>query len=107
MAMFGLGRERSMVLGKIVRAIGFVSSATIFLWLTGLEIFYSAKRPPVPRPEQGWTVPLQWTHTSYGTPRENEQLLRLFDWGWYLGMVGFAGEGIRKLQEKYEPWKRK
>ena len=76
----------------------------VFLWSFGLIGYYSFKRPREPIPERGWTKRLQWTHGSYGTPAENERLLRLHDWFFPFIVVGGAGVWIRKLHEKTEPW---
>jgi len=63
--------------------------------------------PANPDPEHGWTVPLQWTHTTYGAPEENAQLLRLHFWFVPFFVVLGVGETIRKLHEKNEPWRKR
>src|ERR1035437_597091 len=88
----GLTQERWLRVGKIVRNLGLASAVCLSVCLFGLDVYYSAYRPSNPQQEHGWTVPLEWTHTSYGTPQENRQLLQLFDWSWWLGIIGFAGE---------------
>ena len=77
------------------------------VWSFGLIGYYDAKRPSVASPERGWTVPLEWTHVSYGTPEENDQLNRLHYWFFPFFAVGAAGAAIEKFREKNEPWKKK
>jgi hypothetical protein len=79
----------------------------VFLWSFGLIGYYSSKRPREPIPERGWTEPLRWAHGFYGTHAENEQLLRLFNWHLPFFLLMGAGVAIRKLDEKYEPWRAK
>ena len=92
---------------KILKLLGGVGCLATLLWSFGLIGYYSVKRPSEAFPERGWTVPLQWTHVSYGTPEENEQLLRLHYWFFPFFAVGAAGVAIEKLNEKNEPWRKK
>ena len=79
----------------------------VSVWSFGLIGYYSSKRPREPIPERGWTEPLRWTHGSYGTHAENEQLLRLFNWHFPFFVVGGAGAWIKMLHRKNEPWRAK
>jgi hypothetical protein len=92
---------------QVFRVVGAAGFLVVFLWLFGLIGYYSSKRPRNPDAEHRWTVPLQWTHTTYGTPEENEQLLRLHYWLLPFFVVGGVGETIRRLHEKNEPWRKK
>ena len=66
------------------------------LGLTFLIGYYSSKRPAAPKPEQGWTVGISWTHpTRYGTAQEEDRVLRLFFWGFpFFGLIAL-GAGIK------------
>src|SRR6266853_2057102 len=75
--MRSIGREPWQVWSNVLKALGGVGCLAVLLWSFGLIGYYSIKRPSEPVRENGWTVPLQWTHVSYGTPEENGQLLRL------------------------------
>jgi len=92
---------------RILKTLGAVGCSITFLWSLGLIGYYSAKRPSEPSPERRWTVPLTWTHVSYGTPEENEQLLRLHCWFFPFFALLAAGAAIEKLTEKNEPWRKK
>jgi len=102
-----LARESWKIWSQVLRVVGAAGCLVAFLWLFGLIGYYSTKRPRNPDPEHGWTVPLQWTHTTYGTPDENAQLLRLHFWFVPFFVVLGVGETIRKLHEKNEPWRKK
>ncbi len=78
----------------------------VLLWSFGLIGYYSIKRPSEPVRENGWTVPLQWTHVSYGTPEENGQLLRLHFWFFPFFAILAAGATIEKLNEKNKAWRK-
>jgi hypothetical protein len=105
--MLAFAREPWKIWPQVLRVVGWTGCVVVFLWLFGLIGYYSTKRPRNPAPEHGWTVPLQWTHTAYGTPEENAQLLRLHFWFIPFFGVGVGGEAIRKLREKNEPWRSK
>ena len=83
---------------KILKTLGAVGCLATLLWSFGLIGYYSVKRPSEPSPERGWTVPLEWTHVSYGTPEENEQLLRLHYWFFPFFAMGLAGAMIEKFK---------
>lgn len=91
----------------VLRAIGGIGCLAIFVWSFALIGYYSVKRPRAPEPEKGWTVPLPWTNTTYGTLEESAQLLSLHDWFFPFFAVGIAGAGIEIFKEKYEPWRKK
>jgi hypothetical protein len=66
-------------MARIVGFVWFVGAFVAHLVLLG---YYSAKRPVVPRPEQGMTVGLMWTHpTRYGTEADERRSHWLFDMG--------------------------
>jgi hypothetical protein len=96
------GRESWDVWSRVLQIVGGVSLLIADVWFTGLEIYYASNRPYGPFPERGWTVPLRWTHGL--TFEENQQLLQLFEWGWWFGLVLWVGMWIRQLQAKKEPW---
>jgi hypothetical protein len=101
-----LGREPWQIWSRVLQIVGGVGLLIADVWFTGLEVYYTSSRPYGPSQERGWTVPLRWTHGFYGTFEENQQLLRLFEWGWWFGLTLWAGMWIRQLHEKKEPWKR-
>jgi hypothetical protein len=91
---------------NVLKSIGGLGCLAAFLWSFGLIGYYSVKRPSKPVPERGWTIALPWTHVSYGTPKEANQLLRLHYWFFPFFIVGVAGAAIEKFHEKYEPWRK-
>jgi hypothetical protein len=99
-----LGLEPWQVWTRVLQIVGGVGSFITGLWFLGLEVFYCSRGPYGPIPERGWTVPLRWTHGFYGTFEENQQLLRLFDWGWWFIFVLFIGTWNRQYREKKNPW---
>jgi|SRR5712664_3809903 len=105
--MLTLARENWKIWSQGLRIAGVAGCLIVGLWSFSLIGYYSAKRPRSPNLEHGWTVPLQWTHTTYGSPAENEQLLRLHFWFFPFFAVLGIGEAIRKMHEKNEPWRKK
>src|SRR5260370_36492958 len=99
--------EAWKIWSQALRIGGGISCVVVCLWSFGLIGYYAAVRPHQPDPQHGWTVPLRWTHTTYGSPEENEQLLRLHFWFFPLFAVMAAGELIRKFPEKSEPGRNK
>jgi hypothetical protein len=85
-------------LSKFLKTVGGVGCLVTLVWSFSLIGYYTAKRPSVASPERGWTVPLAWTHVSYGTPSENEQLMRLHSWFFPFFAVALAGAAIQKLK---------
>jgi hypothetical protein len=84
--------HRWSVLSRLFKAIGAIGCVGVFLWLAFLIGYYTARRPHVPQPEQGWTVGLTWTHpTSYGSAQEES---RMIWWhGAFLAFFGLAAVG--------------
>lgn len=80
---------------NVLSILGVGGCMAIFLWLFGLIGYYSFQRPREPMPERGWTEPLHWTHGSYGTHAENEQLLRLQRWSFPFVLVGGAAAWMK------------
>jgi hypothetical protein len=105
--MLTFAREPWKFWSQVLRVVGAVGCLVVFLWQLGLIGYYSSKRPRNPDSEHGWTVALQWTHTTYGTHEENDQLIRLHSWFVPFFVFGGVGETIRKLREKNEPWRKK
>ncbi len=93
-------------LAKTVELVGFAAFFCLFLSGLVLAFYYTGHRPHAPRPDLGWTVPLQWTHpTSYGSARDAALQFWLFWWGlpsFGVIAVGFAiriyvlGEDVRR-----------
>ena len=100
-------REPWRIWSQALRIVGATGCLATFLCLFGLITYYSSKRPPSPDPSRDWTVPLQRTHATYGTSKENSQLNRLHEWFFPFLVVLGVGEVIRKLQAKNEPWRAK
>jgi hypothetical protein len=85
---------------RVLQIVGGVSLLVNTVWFWGLEVYYTSRGPYGPMPERGWTVPLRWTHGFYGTFEENQQLLWLFNWGWWSFFVLFIGTWNRQYREK-------
>ena len=102
-----LGRESWDIWSRVLQIVGGVSTVVTMLWFNGLYVSYTSRGPYGPVPERGWTFPLRWTQGFYGTFEENQQLLQLFNWGWWSFWVLWAGIWIRLLHEKKEPWRKK
>lgn len=90
------------VWANILGIFGAGGSLVVLLWLFGLIGYYSFNRPRQGIPERSWTEQLHWTHGSYGTHAENEQLLRLQDWFFPFIVVVGVGGWINFLGEKNE-----
>jgi hypothetical protein len=101
-----LDREKWKTWSNLLTSLGVAGCLVVFLWQFGLIGLYSNKRPREPIPQKGWIQPLHWTHGCYGTPAEDEQLVRLHYWFFPFIVAAFAGATIKKLHEKNEPWKR-
>jgi Ni,Fe-hydrogenase I cytochrome b subunit len=102
-----VGREPWRIGSQVLRVVGAAGCLIVFVWLLGLIGYYSTKRPRDPDLEHSWTVPLQWTHTTYGTLEENEELHRLHFWFFPFFAVLAVGETIRRRHERNEPWRAK
>jgi len=101
------GREPWDFASRALMTVGGLGFAVMFLWFFGLIAYYSSTRPRSPSREQGWNVPLEWTHGFYGTPKENQRLLRVFNWAFPFFIVGATGAMIRQQRQKKEPWRKK
>jgi|SRR5579863_1524388 hypothetical protein len=93
-------RQPWQIWPRIFKFLGGIGCAVVLLWTFGLVAYYSAKRPSEPSPKDGWTVPIQWTHVSYGTPKENDQLLQLHYWFFPFLALGLTGAAIEKLARR-------
>jgi len=84
----------------VLKTIGGTGCLAILVWSFGLIGYYSVKRPREPEPEKGWTVPLPWTNTTYGTIEEAAQLLGSRYWFFPFFAILGAGAAIEKFKEK-------
>lgn len=96
-------RKPWQIWSAILKGIGGAGCLIVLVWQFGLIGYYSVKRPPKPEPEKGWTIPLPWTNTTYGTLEESARLLGLDYWLFPFFAVLGAGAAIEKLRAKYEP----
>lgn len=94
---------------RVLRIFGFTGYGIVFVSGLILIGYYSAHRPRSPQPENAWTTHLPWSliPPTYGTAHDKRNELLLFNLGFPFLFVGLLGEGIRKLNEKNEPWKTK
>ena len=99
------GSEPWQVWTRVLQIVGGASLLVNTVWFWGLYAYYTSRGPYGPMPERGWTFPLRWTHGFYGTFDENQQLLRLFDWGLWSFFVLFIGSWNRQYREKKDPWR--
>ena len=90
------GNESWRILARWLQITGVAFVIALFVAEAALLLYYSANRPDVPRPEQGLTVGLTWTHPArYGTEQDERRSRLLFDLGFYsFGLIA-AGEIIR------------
>ncbi|MGA8012647.1 MAG: hypothetical protein WB949_09495 [Candidatus Acidiferrales bacterium] len=93
----------------MLRIVGFAGYGTVFLSGLILTGYYSGHRPRFPQPEKGWTTHLRWSFNqpTYGAQTDDRNELLLFDLGFPFLFIGLLGEGIRKVNERNEPWKAK
>jgi hypothetical protein len=90
---------------RVLQIVGGLSLVINTIWFWGLYAYFTSRGPYGPVPERGWTVPLHWTHGFYGTFEENQQLLRLFNWGWWSFWPLFIGTWNRQWREQKNPWR--
>ena len=95
-----LNRKPWQILSIVLRAIGSIGCLAILVWSFGLIGYYSVKRPRAPEQEKGWTVPLPWTNTTYGTIEEAAQLLGSGYWFFPFFAILGAGAAIEKFKVK-------
>ncbi len=101
--MASSNRRPWKISSNVLSILGVGGFMVAFVWLLGLIGYYSFQRPREPMPERCWTEPLHWTHGYYGTPAENERLLRLHHWCFPFVLVGGAGAWIKMRYKKDEP----
>src|SRR6201986_1044468 len=99
------GYELWQVWTRGLQIAGGVSLAVCTAWFIGLDFYFASRGPYGPVPEKGWTVPLHWLHGYYGTWEENQQILRLFNYGWWSFWPLFIGSWNRQWREQKNPWR--